>query len=76
MMNTLIGSSAILDSGSMTYGNIPSPILYDILAIQHIYGTNTNYNSGDDVYALGEDAAVEQSGIPAASIRSTTRLSI
>ena len=28
------------------------PVLLDILAIQHIYGANTNYRGGDDTYSL------------------------
>ncbi|HSH87932.1 MAG TPA: M10 family metallopeptidase, partial [Methylophilus sp.] len=27
-----------------------TPMLYDILAIQHLYGANNDYNSGDNVY--------------------------
>ncbi len=29
-----------------------TPMPYDILAIQHIYGANMNYRTGDDTYAL------------------------
>ncbi|MFA4969997.1 MAG: M10 family metallopeptidase C-terminal domain-containing protein [Sulfuritalea sp.] len=34
-------------------GNVATPMLLDILAIQHIYGANTNYHAGDNSYALG-----------------------
>jgi serralysin len=47
----------------MSYSDIPgtyfdglneyyptTPMLYDILAIQHLYGANNNYNTGDNVY--------------------------
>ncbi|MGZ9046386.1 MAG: DUF4214 domain-containing protein [Telluria sp.] len=34
-----------------------TPMLYDILAIQHLYGPNTVYRAGDDVYAFTEHNA-------------------
>jgi serralysin len=32
-----------------------TPLLYDIAAIQKLYGTNQNYNSGDNVYRFEKD---------------------
>jgi serralysin len=32
-----------------------TPLLYDILAIQYIYGANTTFQAGDDVYKFGAD---------------------
>jgi serralysin len=32
-----------------------TPLLYDILAIQYIYGANTTFHAGDDVYRFGAD---------------------
>ena len=48
----------------MSYSNIgtfgsahaATPMLYDILAIQEIYGANLSYHNGDDVYAIGTGA--------------------
>ena len=31
---------------------VTSPMLYDIAAIQHLYGANMSYRAGDDVYAF------------------------
>ena len=33
-----------------------TPMLYDIAAIQHLYGANTNYRSGDDTYTFAPDS--------------------
>ena len=43
------------DTGAMTY-LIKSPMVYDILAIQKIYGANTAWHTGDDVYAFSPKA--------------------
>ncbi len=32
---------------------VTSPMLYDIAAIQHLYGANMSYRAGNDVYAFG-----------------------
>jgi Ca2+-binding RTX toxin-like protein len=34
-----------------------TPMLYDIQAIQYLYGANTSYHAGDDVYAFGSSQA-------------------
>ncbi|WP_165390839.1 M10 family metallopeptidase C-terminal domain-containing protein [Pseudoduganella lutea] len=34
-----------------------SPMVYDVLAIQYLYGANLQYRTGDDVYAFGNAAA-------------------
>ncbi len=39
-------------------GNQATPMPADILAIQHIYGPNLNYNTGDDTYVLADDGIV------------------
>jgi serralysin len=36
-------------------GNAATPMPYDILAIQHLYGANNNYNTGDDTYLIARD---------------------
>ncbi|MCW8916772.1 MAG: cadherin-like domain-containing protein, partial [Magnetovibrio sp.] len=36
-----------------TYGQTATPMAFDIAAIQHIYGANTSYNTGDNTYNLG-----------------------
>jgi len=33
-----------------------TPMLYDIQAIQYLYGANTSWHAGDDVYAFAADA--------------------
>lgn len=39
------------DHADSFYGSYPSsPMLLDITAIQHIYGANTTYNTGDNTY--------------------------
>jgi serralysin len=38
-----------------TYGQIVTPMAFDIAAVQHIYGANTNYNTGNDTYSLLTD---------------------
>ncbi|NMQ27230.1 matrixin family metalloprotease [Candidatus Accumulibacter phosphatis] len=42
--------------GSFSWSYFPitpqTPMLYDIAAIQHLYGANTSYNAGDDVYTF------------------------
>lgn len=35
-----------------------TPMLYDIAAIQYLYGANTSYNADDTTYRLTEDASV------------------
>ncbi len=37
-----------------------TPQLYDVLAIQHLYGRNTAYRSGNDVYKWSDGAVVFQ----------------
>ena len=34
-----------------------TPMMYDILAIQYMYGANTTYHTGNDTYRFGADAA-------------------
>lgn len=43
------------DTGEVTY-LIKSPMVYDILAIQKIYGPNMTWRTGDDVYAFSPTA--------------------
>ncbi|WP_225204741.1 M10 family metallopeptidase [Novosphingobium huizhouense] len=43
------------DTGATTY-LIKSPMVYDILAIQKIYGANTSWHTGDDVYEFSPKA--------------------
>ncbi|MDZ4251029.1 MAG: M10 family metallopeptidase C-terminal domain-containing protein [Sulfuritalea sp.] len=39
-------------------GNAATPMPLDILAIQQIYGANTSYHTGDDIYQLVDDGAL------------------
>ena len=39
-------------------GHPVTPLLYDIAAIQHIYGANMSYRTGDDTYTLKADGTV------------------
>lgn len=41
---------------SPTSGYASGPMAFDIAAIQAMYGANTNYNSGDNVYSLSASA--------------------
>ncbi|NML92614.1 M10 family metallopeptidase [Novosphingobium olei] len=43
------------ETGATTY-LIKSPMVYDILAIQKIYGANTSWHTGDDVYSFSPTA--------------------
>jgi serralysin len=36
---------------------VTAPMLYDIAAIQHLYGANMNYRAGDDVYSFASAGA-------------------
>ncbi len=36
-----------------------TPMLYDVLAIQYLYGANVNYNTGSNTYTFGVDYAYE-----------------
>ena len=37
---------------SLSYGNQGTPMAFDIAAIQHLYGANMTYNSGDTTYRV------------------------
>ncbi|MEM9217656.1 MAG: M10 family metallopeptidase [Cyanobacteria bacterium P01_F01_bin.150] len=39
-------------NASLGYGNQGTPMALDIAAIQHLYGANQSYNTGDNVYEL------------------------
>ena len=43
------GSSGVYAAG---------PMLYDIAAIQHLYGANTNFNSGNTTYSFGDSQII------------------
>lgn len=43
------------DTGTMEY-LIKSPMVYDIQAIQKVYGANTTYHTGDDTYSFSPSA--------------------
>ncbi|BEV01528.1 M10 family metallopeptidase [Novosphingobium olei] len=43
------------ETGATTY-LIKTPMVYDILAIQKIYGANTSWHTGDDVYSFSPTA--------------------
>ena len=44
----------VMQGGTVPSGHIPAtPGVLDILAIQHIYGANMSYRTGDDTYAVG-----------------------
>ena len=39
---------------SLSYGHATTPMPLDILAIQHIYGPNLTYHTGNDIYRLAD----------------------
>lgn len=50
-------------TGQPTYGATffpTTPMVYDLLAIQHLYGKNTTFNAGDTVYNFSESGAYSQ----------------
>jgi hypothetical protein len=53
---TVMSYSGVASISSIGHAATPMPL--DILAIQHVYGTNTAYRTGDDVYALVLDGAM------------------
>lgn len=56
-MNTVMSYNDPV-SPSYSYGYQITPMPLDILAIQHIYGANTSYSTGDDNYLLTADNLV------------------
>jgi len=42
---------------SVTAVQATTPMLYDVLAMQFLYGANTSYNTGDDVYQFSSTKA-------------------
>jgi hypothetical protein len=51
---TLMSAEAVAGGDPVT-GNIATPMPLDILAIQRIYGANSTFASGDNVYAVAND---------------------
>jgi Ca2+-binding RTX toxin-like protein len=51
-------SSFVFSSGSVGAGNVATPMMLDILAVQYIYGANTSFHAGNDVYVLQLDDAM------------------
>ena len=45
-------------AGPLSSGHAVTPLLYDIVAIQHIYGANFGFNMGDDTYNLRVDGTM------------------
>lgn len=43
------------DEGVYAFGYQMTPMAFDVAAIQHIYGPNLDYNTGDDTYILPEN---------------------
>ncbi|MCK6418879.1 MAG: M10 family metallopeptidase C-terminal domain-containing protein, partial [Alphaproteobacteria bacterium] len=54
----LLGTDHWNASGAWQYGS--TPLLYDILAIQQIYGANTTTRTGDTVYGFNSNTGVTQ----------------
>ena len=61
--------NTVMDGGAvrqpLATGHAVTPLLYDIQAIQYIYGANMSYHAGDDTYALrldGTERAVWDAG--------------
>jgi Ca2+-binding RTX toxin-like protein len=42
-------------NGDTSFGHAATPMPLDILAIQHVYGPNMSYRTGNDVYALSDN---------------------
>ena len=54
---TVMGDSAYAGASGSWAGIEPStPMLYDVLAIQSIYGANTGWRTGDDTYVFAQGA--------------------
>lgn len=47
-----------VEGSTKQLGNIATPMVHDILALQRIYGENWNYHNGDDTYTLKNDMIV------------------
>jgi len=47
------------DSSIFGDGSPETPMLYDIAAIQHLYGANTDFNDGDTTYTFDTDGEVK-----------------
>jgi serralysin len=51
----------VMDGGAVAFpfdrGHAGTPLVYDVAAIQHIYGANMSTGAGDDVYVLVADGA-------------------
>ena len=57
--NFTVMSYNLISSSLWEAGNPASPMPYDILAIQHIYGANNSYHAGNDTYLLKQDLIVK-----------------
>lgn len=52
---TVMSYSALPGQPNMTLSYYPtSPMLYDISAMQYLYGANYNFQPGNDIYAFGD----------------------
>jgi len=45
--------------GTLDKGNVATPMVWDMLALQDIYGTNWAYHSGNDVYKMADNGIVK-----------------
>jgi serralysin len=43
--------------GLTSYGYQGTPMAFDVAAVQHLYGANTSFNTGDDTYVLPDTNA-------------------
>lgn len=53
-----IMTSTLDNTGSLVVGHAATPMPFDILAIQEIYGANLEHRTGDDTYILADDGAL------------------
>ena len=49
---TMSYNEGLGDPGSLDYGYQGTPMAFDIAAIQHLYGANTSFRTGNDIYTL------------------------
>ncbi len=57
--NNVGWSQRIVDTNRYIPTQNTTPMLYDILAIQFLYGANTSYNTGNNIYTFNNEAELK-----------------
>ncbi|MCI5050512.1 MAG: M10 family metallopeptidase C-terminal domain-containing protein [Rickettsiales bacterium] len=47
------------EGSNLATGNIATPGVFDMLALQEMYGTNWGHNAGDNTYTIADDGSIE-----------------